>query len=224
MSKQASRFSILLLLLCVSVCSASGSISPIQIDNPYRHPFYVGVTGGYGSTTWGQLVPSQNKLNAAINLSTPIRVNEGGAVWGVFVGYEIIPMFAVEGSYSRYRIADVFFSQNSMFAFDHNDQTYFSTRTDEVALSGKFMLMIPKTAMRAFSSVGAAGVHRNDMLTNHWRVSPRFAVGFNYNISEHVMAEIGVSYTGGYGESELDPVQDYIPFLYSGFARLAYRF
>lgn len=227
MSKKIIHFVVFLLSLVASICSASSPMKTdvkIDVNSFAKHPFYIGVISGYGSTTWGQLVPPQDKINAAVSLSTPIRASEGGAIWGVFAGYELIPTFAIEASYTRYPIADVFFSPDSIFAIEHNNQTYFSTRTEEVALAGKFMLMIPKTKVRAFSSVGAAGVHREDMLTDHWRVSPAFGVGFNYNISEHVMAEIGINYTGGYGESELDPVQDYIPFLYSGFARLAYRF
>ena len=55
------------------------------------------------------------------------------------------------------------------------------------------------------------------------RDSVTFGVGFVYNISEHIMTELGVNYTAGYGESELNPAQDYVPFLYSGFLKLAYR-
>jgi hypothetical protein len=37
------------------------------------------------------------------------------------------------------------------------------------------------------------------------------------------MAEIAGSYTAGFGESELEPVYDYIPFLYAVVLRIAYR-
>ena len=52
-------------------------------------PFYLGLTGGYGATTWGQLVP-QN-ANVAMSLSTPTQVSESGFAWGVVGGYEFIP-------------------------------------------------------------------------------------------------------------------------------------
>jgi opacity protein-like surface antigen len=199
-----------------------------QVDSEKRHPFYIGLTSGYGATTWGQLVPPQSKANAAISLSTPSSVKEGGAIWGVFAGYELIPTFAVEAAYTRYATADVYFGnsydQMSFFSILNDGRTQFSTKTEVVSVSGKLMLLIPKTPLKAFSSVGAAGIHRDDILTNHWRLSPTFGVGLDYNITEHIMAELGINYTGGYGESELDPVNDYIPFLYSGFFRLAYRF
>jgi opacity protein-like surface antigen len=116
------------------------------------------------------------------------------------------------------------FDPLSLFTFDHNGSEGFSTKTEMAALSGKFMFLLPKSTVRAFSSVGAAGVHRDDVIANRWRLSPTFGVGLNYNLSPNVMVEAGINYTGGYGESELDPAEDYIPFLYSGFLRLAYRF
>jgi hypothetical protein len=194
------------------------------VANPVLHPFYVGITGGYGSTTWNQLAPSQQNASLALSLSTPTSAKEGGGIWGFFAGYELIPNFAIEASYTRYPIATVYFDSSSLFTFDYNGRTEFSTKTDTTSLLVKFMLMIPHTSVRAFSSAGVAGIHRSDVITDCWRVSPAFELGFNYNINEHLMLEIGANYTGGYGESELNPAEDYVPFLYSGFLRLGYRF
>ncbi len=205
----------------------SSLISNLALSQPmdnFSHPLYVGVTGGYGSTTWGQLVPSENKASVAMSMSTPTSVTEGGAVWGVFAGYELIPVFAFEGSYTRYPTAKVNFDSMSLFAFNHDGRLAFTTKTESAALVAKFMLIIPNTKVRAYSSAGAAALHRYDVITDRWRLSPTFGVGFNYNLTEHLAAEVGVNYTGGYGESELDPAEDFVPFLYSGFLRLAYRF
>jgi len=190
----------------------------------FRYPFYVGVEGGYGSTTWGWLVPPENRASELLELSTPTNVNEGGALWGIFMGYELIPEFAVEANYSRYTTAHVFFSDESIFAFTYDGQTQFNSGTEDYSLSAKFMLFIPQTTVRVYSSVGVAAVHRYDILEDRWRASPAFGVGFNYNITPHWMTEIGANFTGGYGESELTPANDYMPFLYSVFLRLAYRF
>lgn len=184
-------------------------------------PFYLGVSGGYGTTTWNQLV-SRNST-AAMSLSTPIRAEEGGMTWGIFAGYELIPSFALEGSYLRYPTATVYFDPMSIFAFDHGS-TKLSTKLEQFSLSGKFMARIPCTRIRAFSSVGAAGVHRNDYVNNSWNLSPTFGVGFNYNLVSHVMVEIAGNYTTGSGQSELDPAEHYIPFTYAVLARIAYRF
>jgi hypothetical protein len=187
----------------------------------YRNPFYFGIKGGGGTTTWGSLVASKNQY--AMSTATPIDVHEGGGVWGFYAGYEFIPTFAVEGAYTRYPDAKLTFDSFSLFAFDHEGLTKFTTHTETVSLSGKFMVLIPNTSVRAFSSVGLAGLHRKDMIEDRWRASAAFDVGFNYNINDHLMAEIGFNYTSGYGESEINPAEDFMPFLYSGYLRLAYR-
>jgi hypothetical protein len=193
-------------------------------EDKFSHPFYAGITGGYGSTTWFALVPSANKQNAALALSTPTNVNEGGGTWGVFAGWELMPSFAVEAAFNRYAMANIFFSRRSLFAFTHQGRTQFASNTEDVSLMGKLMIFIPRTTVRLYSSVGVAGVRRYDTLANLWRASPTFGLGLNYNFTPHVMGEFGANYTGGYGESELTPASDFVPFLYSIFMRLAYRF
>jgi len=190
----------------------------------YNHPFYIGGFGGYGSTTWEGLVPTINNQNSAISISTPIEVKEGGGVWGVHTGYEFSPNFALEGSYTRYEDAEVNFDEMSIFTFDHDNLTQFVTRTETLSLMGKLMIFIPRTTLRAFSSLGVANVHRKDMLMNKWRVAPTFGGGFNYHFTEHFLGEINGNYTAGYGESQLNPTDTYFPFLYSVTLRLAYCF
>lgn len=89
-------------------------------------------------------------------------------------------------------------------------------------LKAKIMLQIPKTSIRAYSSVGIAGIHRNDILVNQWRATPAFGAGFNYQLTNHWMLELGGNYTAGYGEAQLTPSDSYFPFLYSVVLRLAY--
>ena len=193
-------------------------------ESKFLHPFYVGATGGYGSTTWAGLVPSEENQNLAISLSTPIKVNEGGGVWGFFGGYEWTPYFALEASYMRYPKATVTFDSVSLFSFSNDGLTHFATRTETVSAMGKVMLLVPNTELRVYSSLGVAGVHRDDMLASDWRPSPTFGVGFNYHLTEHLMGELGANYTAGYGESQLNPTEVYFPFLYAAFLRLAYCF
>ena len=198
--------------------------STVGSGNKFIHPFYIGVTGGYGSTTWDGLVPSGSNRGTAMLLSTPVNVHEGGGTWGVFVGYEFIPFFALEASYNKYPNAKIFFDPMSLVAFENNGMTELNTSTDSVSVMGKIMLIIPHTDIRAYSSAGIARVHREDPLKESWRLSPSFGVGFNYNFTDHIMGELGANYTGGYGESEINPAEDFVPFLYSVFLRVAYRF
>jgi hypothetical protein len=189
-----------------------------------RHPFYLGLGTGYGSTAWGQLVPSKSNSILAMNMSTPTKVKEGGAIFNLFMGYELMPAFALEAAYTKYADAKISFDETSLFSFYNNDATSFTTETESVSLLAKFMLLLPSTNIRPFSSAGVAGIHRYDMMRNRWRASPTFGLGFNYPVTNNILTELGVNYTGGYGESELDPSKDYVPFLYSAFFRLAYRF
>lgn len=206
----------------LSVFFTSATASVVVQPDHYDHPFYIGITGGYGSTTWGSLVPQDP--SAAMSIATPIHVSESGAVVGAFAGYEFFPQFAMELSYLHYPNATLFFDEMSLFSFDHDNTTRLVTKTQRLALSAKFMLYIPHSRIRAYSSFGVASVNRKDSVTSRWRTSPIFGVGVNYDLSKRVMLEIGTEYVAGYGQSELDPAIHYIPFLYSIFAQLAYRF
>ncbi|CEG56330.1 hypothetical protein [Legionella fallonii] len=192
--------------------------------NQFRHPFYVGALGGFGSTTWFGLVPSEDNQNIAITMSTPINAQEGGQVWGVLGGYEFSPFFAIEGNYVSYPRATVVFDPFSIFSFNNNGATLLTTDTEALSLVGKVMLVIPKTEIRVFSGVGVANVHRQDIILDDWRASPTFSFGVNFPITEHFMGELAGNYTAGFGESQLDPTDSYFPFLYSATLRLAYRF
>lgn len=213
-------FNFLALLFLIFFASTAKGVTPTSNN----YPFYIGVTGGYGSTTWGQLVPQKANEIGAMNTSTPVSVNEGGAIWGLEFGYEFIPLFALEGDYMHYPTAHIHFDPSSIFTFDHHGLTKFDSYTDSLNLIGKFMLFIPHTEMRVFSSVGGAFVYRHDVINDIFRLCPVFGVGINYNVTPRVMLELGLDYTAGYGESELDPAEDFVPFLYTAFLRVAYRF
>lgn len=203
--------------------ASSGNASEVN-KVPKSTAFYVGLIAGYGSTTWDGLVPSSSNKNLAMSMSTPIEVSEGGKVWGALLGYEFNPFFAIEANYIRYPHGEVSFDSQSLFAFNNNGMTQFSTHTETLSLMGKIMLLIPKTNFRAYSSAGFSNLHREDLIVNEWRANPTFGVGVNYPITHNVMAELAGNYTAGFGESQLNPADTYFPFLYSITARLAYRF
>lgn len=217
------KFKIKLFLLCLLCVWHVQSKASILSENVFKYPFYLGGSIGYGSTTWQGLVAAHKKQNQAMLLSTPKKVSEGGWAGGVFAGYEFTPYFALEGSYTRYPNAKIIFDEMSLVAFDYNTQTV-NTRTELFALMGKIMLIVPCTAIRFYSSFGFADTHRVDSLKESWRINPSFGVGFNYNLTQRIMAELGASYTSGYGESELNPAIDFMPFVYGVFFRLAFRF
>lgn len=194
----------------------------IEGDVAYK-PFYIGGIGGIGTTTWYGLVPNINVQNDALSLSTPINAKEGGPVWGVFAGWEPIPFFAFEFNYMHYPHAEVIFDKESLFAFDHNGQTMLNTRAETYNVMGKIMFFIPYTKVRLYSAAGVGKIHRHDILMNHWRHTPTFSAGLNYNFTARIFGEIGGNYTAGYGESQLNPANSYFPFLYCAYIRFALR-
>lgn len=186
-------------------------------------PLYLGANGGFGSTTWKGLVPTTDHRNVALNISAPTNVQEGGGVWGGVLGFEFWPAFAIEANYLVYPRAEVFFAEDSLFAFENDGTIQLSSDTETVSLMGKILLTLPRTKLRAYSSIGVGWIHRKDWLTDLWLVTPSFGAGFNYPIHSHWMTELAVNYMSGYGESELNPARSYIPFLYAVYFRLAYR-
>lgn len=211
--------------MVISSACLAGENTIATTPSSVERPFYIGVQGGYGSTTWNGLVPSDENQGLPMSVSTPLHVEEGGGVWGFFAGYELLPSFAVEASYLKYPKARLDFDDTfSIFTVNHDGQTVLETRTETVSLMAKIMMYIPRTKVRIYSSVGAAGLHRDDLLNEDWRLTPTFGAGINYNINPRILGEIGANYTAGYGESEIDPTNSYYPFLYSVFFRLAYRF
>jgi hypothetical protein len=214
-------FSFLCLLSLLSLFSAKAFSAPVLWEG---HPLYFGLATGVGSTTWFGLVPSNKNQNPAILLSTPIQVHEGGLVYGLFAGFEVTRHFAIEANYWHYPDAEVIFSPDSLFAFDHDDRTLFRSATSNVGLLAKLMMDIPNTPFRVFSGAGVAQIYRSDEITTQSRISPTFVLGLNFNLSCHWMGQLGVNYIAGYGESQLNPANTYIPFLYSGYFGLAYKF
>lgn len=188
-----------------------------------HHPLYIGVLTGYGTTTWSGLTPTKPNRNGAISISTPIRVEEGGAIWGVLSGYEFSSHFAVEASYIQYPRANITFDEMSLFNLDHNGLNSFYSDTDTVNLLAKFLVDIPNTNVRVYSSAGATGLHRDDLIVKDgWMASPSFGVGVNIRFDEHLMAELAGLYTAGYGDSRLSPSDSFYPFLGSVSLRIAY--
>lgn len=192
-------------------------------EDKFRYPFYLGLGAGYGTTTWGHLVPDEDLINR-MRYSTPTHVSEGGTTWGAFAGYEFMPTFALEAAYLNYPAAKLYFDEDSFFTENNDNRTELTTHTETVSVMAKFQVLLPNSTARVFSSAGAAGIHRYDAVKNIWRATPTFGGGVNYNITERIMAEVAFNYTAGYGQSELDPSEDFVPFVYSVFFRLGYRF
>lgn len=214
----------LLFIIFSSLWGGAYAKTPDNILELYEKKIYAGGVGGIGFTTWRGLVPSEENRNDAMSISTPILAREGGPVWGIFGGYEFTPYFAIEANYMKFPEAVVTFDDDSLFAFEHDGLTKLRSNTQTGSLMAKIMLLIPESPFRLYSAAGIAGVWRDDEINVAHRVSPSFSFGVTLNVSKRLMFEIGSNYTAGYGESEINPANDFIPFVYSFYGKAAFRF
>lgn len=180
-----------------------------------ERPFYVGVSGGYGSADWDGLDAHDN----ATQLSTPVKADDNGFVWGAFVGYQFNPNFALEAAYHRYAVSELTFSN-----FNYYNRTQLSTQTASYTLMGKIMTQIVIPQLKGFAGFGAAYIYRKDNIAHKGHVGPAFSVGLSYDATKSINLGLDVEYLSGFGRSVYEPVNDYVPFVYSTNLTLAYRF
>jgi len=72
--------------------------------------------------------------------------------------------------------------------------------------------------------VGAALVERSDVINKSSCITPYMSAGLNYSFTRHWILESGFQYYTGFGASEVEPVNDFIPFAWDVYGRLAYQF
>ena len=217
-------FTLIFYFLNISTTLAAAEAEPSEVKaHKPINPIYVGLTLGWGATTWNALVGKGKDTQLKFYL--PVSVKDGDIAWGVFVGYEFTRLFALEYQYMHF--------PNSIIRFDPRRSVYshkyhhsdFETKSSVYSLHAKFMVPIYHTPIRAFASAGIAVLHRKDSLAyTKSGVGGDFGAGFNYNLNPHALVEIGFQFFTGKGITELEPVHDYIPFLYSFHLRFAYRF
>lgn len=211
----------LLLSALTFAVSSTFAINAQLVDTVKKHPIYIGLDGGYGSTNWNGLVDAKYAKDGS-DVSVPTSAKDGGFVWGIFGGYEFYPYFALEANFKRYSNAYLKFDDSNIY-FDFTP-THMTTRTINFNIIAKVMLPIGNTGIRFYSDLGPAYTYRWDSLANTGHMAATFGAGFNYNFQSHWMAQLGFDYTTGSGKSDNTPVKEYFPFLYSLTAGIAYRF
>ncbi|EKD77262.1 MAG: hypothetical protein ACD_42C00408G0007 [uncultured bacterium] len=196
---------------------------------------YFGVNMGGGYTTWKYLLDTTDQGSQQPSL--PSRVKEGGPSWGVVFGFDVAKNFAIELQYMEFADAHVDFAPGSSY-FDSNGNpvTSMVSKTDAYSLSGKFFVPVGvQTHLRAFAAVGAGLVERRDPLIDEDPnglppgnvtlscVSPYMSAGLDYNFTRHWIVESGFQYYTGFGASEINPVDSFVPFAWDAYGRLAYQ-
>lgn len=188
---------------------------------------YVGVNMGGGYTTWKYLVDKIDPPGSPVKETTPESVQEGGPSWGVVVGFNVARNFAIELQYMQFANSKLTFDPDAALAYNLSDGTVPATivsKTEAYSLSGKFFVPFANTRVRVFAGIGAGAVYRSDVIAHTSCVTPYMSAGADYHLNPHWILESGFQYYTGFGVSELQPVSDFVPFAWDGYARMAYVF
>ena len=170
-------------------------------------------------------------------------VGEGGHSWGVVIGYDLNRNFAIELQRMQFADSKIVLGPNSNYTDQNGNPVQdITSETDAYSLSGKFLVQVAHTHVRAFAEIGAGMVERTDPLVNYKFnsntgvsnytgasrtiscMTPYLASGLVYNITSHWLVESGFQYYTGFGESQVYPVANFIPFAWDAYGRLAYQF
>lgn len=207
--------------------SFSFSVSADDDQLDYLFPskrVYLGVNLGGGWTEWKYLVDTTDPEDNNTDLATPSNVKEGGPSWGAVFGFTVSKNFAMELQYMQFANATIYFGPDNYY-YVANGVSSMVSKTRAYSLSGKFLVPVGiKTHLRAFAAVGAGLVDRDDIINKLSCISPYLSAGLNYAFTQHWNLESGFQYYTGFGASELLPVNDFIPFAWDAYARLAYQF
>ncbi len=194
------------------------------------HPFYFGVSAGYGNTDWSEITTPPSTLDEPnlAALSAPIGAKSGGFAYGGFLGYQFSEHFTIEAVYTRYHQTTVDFQADDFLDSSYGIKTLY-TNTSTYSLLGKIMVPFGFTHVYVYADAGITYVYRDDKsvernpdpnipydytLINDGHFGPSFGFGVAYNISEHVYSEASFQYTTGYGRADTKPAEDFIPFTY----------
>src|SRR3990167_9346267 len=222
-------------LFFFSSCEAASQDNNLGYLFPSK-TVYFGVNMGGGYTTWKYLIDTTDAGTTA-QTSLPIGVQEGGPSWGVVFGFDIAKNFAIELQYMQFADAHIQFASGSAYV-DSNGNPVLSmvSKTDAYSLSGKFFVPVGvQTHLRAFAAIGAGLVERRDPLIDEDPnglppgnvtlscVSPYMSAGLDYNFTRHWIVESGFQYYTGFGASEINPVDSFVPFAWDAYGRLAYQ-
>ena len=216
----------------------TGYAGEIESSFSSFHPsVYAEYAIGAGGTSWPQLAHDDSGPdsldNGGLNVSVPINaVDENLDVYGAILGYQPSENFAFEISYLRFPdskllMSSVYFTPDILY-----------TESSEYTLMAKVIgRMTHRIPLFAYATAGMQAIHRDDntsalaigfsppilIQVNLWHINPAFGFGFMYNVTQHWVIDLAFRFNVGFGRSELIPMKDYVPFLYSGTFRFGYR-
>ncbi len=208
-------------LLAGVVFATAAQAGKIEMtDKPAKRSIYLGLIGGYGETTWSNIVGHDGQTL----IVTPEAAKEGGADIGMQVGFEVNRGFALEFGYLHFSDASLYFDSDAQAVLNVGHRMV--TKTQAVFFDTKIYTPLSRDdRWRLYGKIGMEATNRRDVLmTYKWRVGAIFGMGFSYDQGEHWMYQLGFDYLSGYGDSEVEPLNKYVPFVYALNASVSYKF
>ena len=212
-----------------------------------NNPFYFGGSLGYGNTNWSEITttPYEYPSNNEVAYSAPISATSGVFASGAFMGYQFSPHFMVEADYTHFDTTQVGFQTTADYGggYTNTFDNYYgisslNTETNAYSLLGKILVPFGSTKVYVYADAGVTYVQRVDesvvwdpqittttpfQLQDIGHFGPSFGFGLAYNITQHIFSEAAFQYTTGYGQANLLPAEDYIPFIYTLMFNLGIR-
>ncbi len=198
-----------LLLSLPSVVLASETFS--------EHFFYVGLMGGYANVDWGPVI-STDRATLATN---PTSAEGVGGLYGFDAGYQLNPYLQFEVEYMRLPTSNLTYSVAAHRNYGVVDST---SIMDFYAVIAKFIVPLAETGLSLFTDAGPAYQRRSDNVAVIGTYEPTFGAGVLYRASPNIQLEASFQYGSGTGESEMNPMDDYIPEVYAYTFKVDYLF
>ena len=202
----------LLLALLLGLPSAVFALEPVS-----EHFFYVGLVGGYANVDWAPVI-STDRATLPTN---PTSAEGTGGLYGFDAGYQLNPYVQFEGEYIRLPSSSLTYS-----AAAHRNYGVLSSTTtmDFYAVIAKFIVPVAETGLSLFTDAGPAYQHRSDNVAEISTYEPTFGAGILYRASPNIQLEASFQYASGTGQSEKNPMDDYIPEVYAYTFKVNYLF
>lgn len=191
-------------------------LSLFLFNSTYAAQFYLGVSGGYGSTNWQRTVDTDN--DPSIQLSAPYKAQDSGAVYALLAGVNWHKYFGAQFIYARPSTAEVYFKTPNFY----NNITLLRSKTYLYGLAGKLMVPLQDEPITLYSLLGAAYVYRKDTLAHKGKLGGLFGAGVDYTINQHFSAGFEFRFATGDAKVELATADTYVPFIDSYSITLKY--
>ena len=198
------------------VCSLLWSFN--VLSSVIQDKLFVGLGAGYGSSDWSYLCSAVPE----VQLASPSKAVDQGVSANLFAQYIFSPYSSLRVNYESLPDAKITFEAHNIYPQFHFKKTTITSSTQVLGVAYEFMLPVYRQRYYAFSDLGIAATHRQDVLATRWHWGPLFGGGLGWH-QRNFLAELGFQYSAGSAKATMQPADDYIPFTYDVFVQMGVK-